>query len=136
MVLAAAVLGILVGAAAGFGGSGGDGSSRATTHAFHLSSEVWASTPVRWQRCPGRSDLRTRSLGCATARRVLRDFFDDRPKIDPGPSPAGWACRQDQGDHTSDGGVVLDDFCHSVGDPSRRLHLVWTTGVSTDRRLG
>jgi hypothetical protein len=119
IALAAVVLGILVWAAAGYGG---DGSARAT--------------PVRWKECPGRSDLRTRSLSCATARRVLRDFFDDRPKIDPGPSPAGWACRQRQGDHTSDGGVVLDDVCHSVRDPGRRLHLVWTTGVSTDRRLG
>jgi hypothetical protein len=109
IVLMAAVLGMLMWAPAGSGGSGSV-SSRATT-------------------CPGGSDLRTRSIRCATARRVLGAFFGQRPKVDPGPSPAGWACHQHQGDHTSEGGDDFEDLCHSLRHPGRRLHLAWTTDL-------
>jgi hypothetical protein len=41
--------------------------------------------------------MRTRSTS-AEANEVLRRFFGNGPKIEPGPSPSGWVCGQRQGD--------------------------------------
>jgi hypothetical protein len=88
-----------------------------------------ASGAAAWRRCPDQGELRTQKLGCAEANEVLRRFFGSGPKIKPGPSPSGWACRQRQGDHTSDGGDSFYVSCHATRHPRRRLHYVWGTGL-------
>jgi hypothetical protein len=112
-------------AVAGCGGSSGPTPSR--TRTTILSSRLVRLPGLK--RCPAPGALTTEGVGCAQARAVLRRFYGDGPLIDPGPSPAGWRCHQQETDHTSQGGDAYRAVCRAVAHPGRRFSYRWTSDI-------
>jgi hypothetical protein len=94
-----------------------------------LAASPGVASASGWHGCEGSDQLRVQNLGCAKAEAVLAGFFGGGPKIDPGPAPRGWRCRQQQGDHTSEGGDTFMVGCHQTRRPSRRFRYRWNTDV-------
>ena len=93
-----------------------------------VASALGTPPAAEWEPCLARRAVRVHGVYCAKANAVLRRFFAGGPRISPGPSPAGWSCRQSETGHTSDGGDAYLVICRLTGHTERGFSYEWTSG--------